>query len=123
MRCEASTRREARPDGKQAQQLPAASWPCHHPLPPPSAHTCASPVHLQPVPIMAALFLWAPNVNPFRDPRWGRGQEVPPGESLVCAEIAAAYISALQGETAEGFLKTVATVKHFFDYDQEVSPT
>ena len=60
----------------------------------------------------AALFLWAPNVNPFRDPRWGRGQEVPSEEPLVCAEFAAHYIAALQGEQTVGahtFLKTVAS--------------
>ena len=70
----------------------------------------------------ASLFLWAPNVNPFRDPRWGRGQEVPSEEPLVCAEYAAYYIPALQGGVTSGshlHLKTVATVKHFFDYDLE----
>mmetsp|Transcript_64474 Transcript_64474/g.171924 ORF Transcript_64474/g.171924 Transcript_64474/m.171924 type:complete len:91 (+) Transcript_64474:2-274(+) len=50
----------------------------------------------------AALFLWAPNVNPFRDPRWGRGQEVPSEEPLACAEFGAAYIAALQGEVPRG---------------------
>ena len=84
----------------------------------------------------AALFLWAPNVNPFRDPRWGRGQEVVSEDPLVCGEYAAHYIPALQGilprpDTIEEggarvkqlpFLKTVATVKHFFDYDLEGSP-
>jgi beta-D-xylosidase 4 len=44
----------------------------------------------------SALFLWAPNVNPFRDPRWGRGQEVVSEEPLLCAEYAAHYIPALQ---------------------------
>jgi hypothetical protein len=72
----------------------------------------------------SALFLWAPNVNPFRDPRWGRGQEVASEEPLVCAEYAAHYIPALQGRrgpdaAGRSFLKTVATVKHFFDYDLE----
>ena len=63
--------------------------------------------------------------------RRGRGQEVPSEDPLVCAEYAAHYIAALQGleprharagePTARGlpFLKTVATVKHFFDYDLE----
>eukprot|EP00911_Craspedida_sp_UC1_P002879 UC1_evm1s2107 len=77
----------------------------------------------------SALFVWAPNINPFRDPRWGRGQEVVSEEPLVCAEYAAHYIPALQGiisrahEPGGGkqlpFLKTVATAKHFFDYDLE----
>jgi beta-glucosidase-like glycosyl hydrolase len=58
--------------------------------------------------------------------RWGRGQEVVSEEPLVCAEYAAHYIPALQGikeNTAKPdqlpFLKTVATAKHFFDYDLE----
>ena len=60
----------------------------------------------------------------FRDPRWGRGQEVVSEEPLVCAEYAAHYIPALQGIVARGtgklpFLKSVATAKHFFDYDLE----
>lgn len=65
-----------------------------------------------------ALLLWAPNVNPFRDPRWGRGQEVPSEEPLVCAEYAAHYIPGLQGAVAgadgesTAYLKTVATAKH-----------
>lgn len=75
----------------------------------------------------SSLFLWAPNVNPFRDPRWGRGQEVPSEEPLVCAEFAAQYIPGLQGEIrgsdGQPFLKTVATAKHFFDYDLEGAPT
>ena len=72
-----------------------------------------------------SLLLWAPNINPFRDPRWGRGQEVPSEEPLVCAEYAAHYIPGLQGAVAgpDGvtpqYLKTVATAKHFFDYDLE----
>ena len=41
-------------------------------------------------------------------------------EPLVCAEYAAEYIPALQGATPDGkFLKTVATAKHWFDYDVE----
>ena len=71
----------------------------------------------------AALFIWAPNINPFRDPRWGRGQEVVSEEPFACAEYAAHYIPGLQGiqKGADGrrFLKTVATAKHFFDYDLE----
>ena len=74
-----------------------------------------------------ALFLWAPNVNPFRDPRWGRGQEVPSEDPLVCAEYAAHYIPAMQSPVTitapdgqnHTFLKTVTTAKHFFDYDLE----
>ena len=61
-----------------------------------------------------------PSFAAFRDPRWGRGQEVVSEDPFVCAEYAAHYIAALQGRTEDGrFLKTVATAKHWFDYDLE----
>ena len=56
-----------------------------------------------------------------------RGQEVVSEEPLVCAEYAAYYIPGLQGIVERGggklpFLKSVATAKHFFDYDLEGIP-
>ena len=86
------------------------------------AMQCYPPRYSQGAPVgwEGALFLWAPNVNPFRDPRWGRGQEVPSEEPLAIAEYAAHYIPAMQGIVPDGrggkFLKTVTTAKHFFDY-------
>lgn len=65
------------------------------------------------------LSCWAPNVNPFRDPRWGRGHEVA-GEDAGCvlSEYAAVFTYALQiGETDLGQLKTFATCKHETGYD------
>ena len=70
----------------------------------------------------AGLFLWTPNVNPGRDARWGRIQEVPSEDAFLCGEYAMHYIAALQGPTPETHLKTVATVKHWSDYDQEGDP-
>lgn len=65
---------------------------------------------------------WAPNVNAFRDPRWGRGHEVP-GEDAACvgAEYAAAYAGALQAEGQAPVLRVLATGKHVYGYDVENS--
>eukprot|EP00897_Mesotaenium_endlicherianum_P009556 jgi/Mesen1/8629/ME000050S08038 len=46
----------------------------------------------------AGLTLWAPNVNIFRDPRWGRGQETPGEDPHVSASYAGHYVRGLQGE-------------------------
>ena len=48
--------------------------------------------------------------------------QVPSEDAFVCGEYAARYISALQSPTgSDGALRTVATAKHFSDYDQEGS--
>ena len=62
---------------------------------------------------------WAPNVNPVRDPRWGRAQEVMGEDVTVCAAWAAAYVRGLQeGDgTDPRYLQVAATVKHFAAYD------
>ena len=59
--------------------------------------------------------VWAPNINIFRDPRWGRGQETYGEDPYLTGTMAAAYVRGLQGWYPEqpGFLKTVATLKHF----------
>ncbi|KAJ4849733.1 putative beta-D-xylosidase 6 [Turnera subulata] len=45
----------------------------------------------------AGLTFWAPNVNIFRDPRWGRGQETPGEDPMVASAYAIAYVKGLQG--------------------------
>jgi beta-glucosidase len=59
--------------------------------------------------------VWAPNINIFRDPRWGRGQETYGEDPYLTGTMATAYVRGLQGWYPEqpGFLKTVATLKHF----------
>jgi beta-glucosidase len=59
--------------------------------------------------------VWAPNINIFRDPRWGRGQETYGEDPYLTGTMATAYVKGLQGWYPEkpGFLKTVATLKHF----------
>jgi beta-glucosidase len=58
------------------------------------------------------LTVWSPNVNIFRDPRWGRGQETWGEDPVLTSEMGAAFIRGLQGDDPE-HPKTVATVKHF----------
>jgi beta-glucosidase len=58
------------------------------------------------------LNFFAPNVNIFRDPRWGRGQETFGEDPLLTARLAVAYIEEMQGHDPR-YLKTLATAKHF----------
>jgi hypothetical protein len=66
---------------------------------------------------------WAPNINIFRDPRWGRGQETAGEDPLVNAKYAVSYVRGLQGDSFEGGkligdrLKASACCKHFTAYD------
>ncbi len=65
---------------------------------------------------------WSPNINPFRHPLWGRGQEVPSEDPLLCGRYGSAYIRGLQGAgdpDGKGYLRMVASPKHFVGYDME----
>ena len=64
---------------------------------------------------------FAPNVNPFRAPQWGRGAEVPSEDPHVNGEFGAAFAGALQGEGDESVLRVLATLKHGTAYDMENS--
>ncbi|MBD5104442.1 MAG: glycoside hydrolase family 3 protein [Ruminococcaceae bacterium] len=61
--------------------------------------------------IYKGLTLWAPNINIFRDPRWGRGHETYGEDPFLTAENGKAYVKGLQGDKA--VLKTAACAKHF----------
>ena len=61
--------------------------------------------------IYKGLTYWAPNINIFRDPRWGRGQETCGEDPFLTSEIARAYIKNLQGDGE--FWKATACAKHF----------
>ncbi|XP_010546362.1 PREDICTED: beta-D-xylosidase 4 [Tarenaya hassleriana] len=68
---------------------------------------------------LAGLTYWSPNVNIFRDPRWGRGQETPGEDPLLSSKYAAAYVKGLQ-EIEGGnpnSLKVAACCKHYTAYD------
>ncbi len=58
------------------------------------------------------LTFWSPNINLFRDPRWGRGQETYGEDPYLTSRMGVAYISGLQGNHPR-YLKTSACAKHF----------
>src|SRR5216110_1865590 len=58
------------------------------------------------------LTFWSPNINLFRDPRWGRGQETYGEDPFLTGRLAVQFIPGMQGDDPT-YLKTVATVKHF----------
>jgi beta-glucosidase len=58
------------------------------------------------------LTVWSPNINIFRDPRWGRGQETYGEDPFLTAHLGVAFITGLQG-TDPNYFKTIATPKHF----------
>jgi len=58
------------------------------------------------------LTVWSPNINIFRDPRWGRGQETYGEDPFLTAQMGVAYVTGLQGDDPK-YLKALATPKHF----------
>ena len=67
------------------------------------------------------LTMWAPNVNIFRDPRWGRGQETPGEDPTLNGDYGREYVSGLQGdESSNGYLVTSACLKHYAAYSEEM---
>ena len=61
--------------------------------------------------IYKGLTFWSPNVNIFRDPRWGRGHETYGEDPLLSAELGTQYVKGLQGEGE--VMKSAACAKHF----------
>ncbi len=58
------------------------------------------------------LTFWSPNINIFRDPRWGRGQETYGEDPLLTGQLAVAFITGMQGNDPNYF-KVIATAKHY----------
>jgi beta-glucosidase len=58
------------------------------------------------------LTFWTPNINIFRDPRWGRGQETYGEDPFLTARLGVAFIRGLQGDDPE-YVKAMACAKHF----------
>ena len=58
------------------------------------------------------LTYWSPNINIFRDPRWGRGQETYGEDPYLTAQMGVAFVKGLQGSDPH-YLKLVATPKHY----------
>src|ERR1700761_1293767 len=62
--------------------------------------------------IYFGLTIWSPNINIFRDPRWGRGQETYGEDPYLTSRMGLAFVTGLQGDDPK-YLKLIATPKHF----------
>jgi beta-glucosidase len=60
----------------------------------------------------AGLDFWSPNINIFRDPRWGRGQETYGEDPFLMGKLGAAFVRGMQGDDPKYF-KTISTPKHY----------
>ncbi|HEX8116643.1 MAG TPA: glycoside hydrolase family 3 C-terminal domain-containing protein, partial [Pyrinomonadaceae bacterium] len=58
------------------------------------------------------LTFWSPNINIFRDPRWGRGQETYGEDPYLTSRLGVAFVRGMQGDDPV-YLKTIATPKHY----------
>jgi beta-D-xylosidase 4 len=67
----------------------------------------------------AGLDFFTPNINIFRDPRWGRGQETPGEDPFLTSQYVYEYVNGLQVGDDERYLKVAADCKHFAAYDLE----
>lgn len=68
----------------------------------------------------AGLDFWTPNINPFKDPRWGRGQETPGEDPFHLASYVYNLVIGLQGGLDPyPYYQVVATCKHYAGYDLE----
>jgi beta-D-xylosidase 4 len=69
---------------------------------------------------MSGLNYWTPNINPYKDPRWGRGQETPGEDPFHLSRYVHQLIMGLQGGLdPQPYKKIVATCKHYAGYDLE----
>ena len=62
--------------------------------------------------IYYGLTIWSPNINIFRDPRWGRGQETYGEDPFLTSRLGVAFVTGLQGDDAKYF-RAISTPKHF----------
>jgi beta-glucosidase len=62
--------------------------------------------------LYTGLSFWTPNINIFRDPRWGRGQETYGEDPFLTGRLAVAFIQGLQGDDPK-YIKALACAKHF----------
>jgi beta-glucosidase len=62
--------------------------------------------------IYEGLTFWTPNINLFRDPRWGRGMETYGEDPYLTGRMAVSFIKGLQGDDPK-YLKVIATAKHY----------
>ena len=62
--------------------------------------------------IFHGLDFWAPNINIFRDPRWGRGQETYGEDPFLTARMGVAFVTGMQGDDPQYF-RVISTPKHY----------
>jgi beta-glucosidase len=62
--------------------------------------------------IMGGLDFWAPNLNIFRDPRWGRGQETYGEDPFLTGRMGVAFVTGMQGDNPK-YYRVIATPKHY----------
>ncbi|WP_158941679.1 glycoside hydrolase family 3 C-terminal domain-containing protein [Granulicella sp. S190] len=62
--------------------------------------------------IFEGLDFWAPNINIFRDPRWGRGQETYGEDPFLTARMAVAFVTGMQGDDPK-YYRAISTPKHY----------
>lgn len=62
--------------------------------------------------IMEGLDFWSPNINIFRDPRWGRGQETYGEDPFLTGRMGVAFVTGLQGNDPK-YYRVIATPKHY----------
>ncbi|KAK4174536.1 family 3 putative glycoside hydrolase [Triangularia setosa] len=67
---------------------------------------------------LAGLDYWTPNINPYKDPRWGRGHETPGEDPVHIKGYIEALLEGLEGKDSK-VRKVIATCKHFAAYDLE----
>lgn len=70
----------------------------------------------------AGLTFWAPNINIYRDPRWGRGQETPGEDPLLTSRYAMHFVRGMQNNSMDpSHLRVSSCCKHYLAYDMEDS--
>ena len=62
--------------------------------------------------IFEGLDFWSPNINIFRDPRWGRGQETYGEDPFLTARMGVAFVTGMQGDDPH-YYRTISTPKHY----------
>src|SRR6202140_4774169 len=62
--------------------------------------------------IFEGLDFWAPNINIFRDPRWGRGQETYGEDPFLTGRMAVAFVTGMQGDNPK-YYRVISTPKHY----------
>ncbi len=62
--------------------------------------------------IFQGLDFWAPNINIFRDPRWGRGQETYGEDPFLTARMGVAFVTGMQGDNPK-YYRVISTPKHY----------